>query len=144
MRSIAIVDASPLYAWADRTDADHIACRDVLTRSDFHLIIPAMVITEVTYFLGRRLGARAEAAFVRGLREFEIEAPLADEWSRIAELVEQYADFPLGTTDASVIALAERFNTEVVITLDRRHFGAVRPLHVPSLRLLPPDDQPSR
>jgi predicted nucleic acid-binding protein len=140
MRSIAIVDASPLYAWADRADEDHNACRHVLTRSDLHFI-PAMVITEVTYFLGRRLGASAEAAFVRALRDFEIEAPLAHEWSRIAELVEQYADFPRGATDASVVALAERFNTDVVITLDRHHFGAVRPLHVPSLRLLPPDDQ---
>ena len=56
---------------------------------------------------------------------------------RIAELVDQYADFPLGATDASVIALAERLNTVVVITLDRRHFAAVRPRHAPALQLLP-------
>jgi predicted nucleic acid-binding protein len=46
-------------------------------------------------------------------------------------------DCPLGGTDASVIALAERLHTDVVITLDQRHFGAVRPRHVPALRLLP-------
>jgi predicted nucleic acid-binding protein len=49
----------------------------------------------------------------------------------------QYADFPLGSTDASVIALAERLGTDVVITLDRWHFGAVRPRHCEALRLLP-------
>jgi predicted nucleic acid-binding protein len=95
------------------------------------------VVTEVTYFLGRRLGEQAEAGFLRALRDFEVEAPLPTEWQRIAELVEQYGDFALGGTDASVIALAERLGTDLVITLDHRHFGAVRPRHAPSLRLLP-------
>jgi hypothetical protein len=31
------------------------------------------------------------------------------DWSRIADLVDQYVDFPLGGVDASVIVLAERF-----------------------------------
>src|SRR5687768_15611810 len=38
-----------------------------------------------------------------------------------AELVRQYADFPLGAVDASVIALAERMDVHQ-LTLDRRHF----------------------
>lgn len=37
-------------------------------------------------------------------------------------LVEQYADLPLGTSDASAIALAERLNITEVATLDLRHF----------------------
>jgi predicted nucleic acid-binding protein len=137
MLSIAIVDAGPLYAWADLNDEDHGACREIFKRTDLKFIIPIMVSTEVTYFIGRRLGARAEAAFLRSLREFEVETPLPGEWQRIAELVEEYADFPLGGTDASVIALAERLNTDLVVTLDRRHFGAVRPRHATVLRLLP-------
>lgn len=56
---------------------------------------------------------------------------------RISELVRQYADFPLGVVDASVIAVAERFGVQRVATLDRRHFGVVRPSHVPALELLP-------
>jgi uncharacterized protein len=55
----------------------------------------------------------------------------------MAELVEQYADFPLGETDASVIALAERFEAPIVVTLDRRHFAAVTPRHRDTLDLLP-------
>jgi uncharacterized protein len=60
-----------------------------------------------------------------------------EEWRRIAKLVSDYADFPLGTTDASVVALAERLGTDIVITLDERLFRAVRPRHVEALRLLP-------
>jgi predicted nucleic acid-binding protein len=126
-----------LLAWTDRADRDYARCRAVLARSDLQLVIPALVVTEVTYFVARRLGAAAEARFLRALSEFEVEAPLPEEWLRMGDLVEQYADFPLGGTDASVIALAERLETDVIVTLDRRHFGAVRPRHVPQFRLLP-------
>jgi predicted nucleic acid-binding protein len=141
MRSIAILDTGPLLAVADEDDRNHVRCVALLQRSDIRLVIPAMVVAETTYFIEKRGGPVAEARFLRGLSSYEVEAPHAEDWLRIAALVEQYADFPLGGTDASIIALAERLNTDVVITLDRRHFGAVRPLHVPSLRLLPPDDQ---
>ncbi len=87
--------------------------------------------------VGRRLGARAEARFLRGLAEFDVEAPAAADWPRISELVKRYADFALGGVDASVVALAERLATNVVVTLDRRHFGAVEPRHTRSFRLLP-------
>jgi hypothetical protein len=35
------------------------------------------------------------------------------------------------------VALAERLGTDVVITLDRRHFENIRPRHCPAFRLLP-------
>jgi len=50
---------------------------------------------------------------------------------------EQYRDFPLGGTDASVVALAERLDTDLVITLDHRHFGVIQPRHCAAFRILP-------
>lgn len=38
------------------------------------------------------------------------------DYRRAAYLVEQYGDLPLGTTDAAVIALAERLNVSEVAT----------------------------
>jgi len=137
MFSTAIVDTGPLYAAIDTADADHFRCTAVLERGDLQLVVPSLVVAEVCYLIGSRMSPREEATFLRSLSAFEVEAPLPDEWHRIAELVEQYGHLPLGGTDASVIALAERLGTDLVLTLDRRHFGAVRPLHVPSLRLLP-------
>jgi predicted nucleic acid-binding protein len=55
-----------------------------------------------------------------------IEVTTAD-YERMAELVELYADWPLGGTDASVIAIAERLGVTKVATLDRRHFGTIQP-----------------
>lgn len=134
---IAIVDAGPLYAVADRTDAAHARCVEVFDRADLELIVPALVVQEVSHLLGARRGARIEAGFLRALTEFEIEAPSTDDWALIADLVERYADFPLGGADASVAVLADRYDTNLILTLDRRHFGALRTKHGQPFRLLP-------
>lgn len=134
---LAIVDAGPLYAVLDADDRNHRRSAEVLQRRDLDLVIPALVVAEVTYIAGRRLGPLAEAAFLRGLESLHVESPGPGDWPRIAALVEQYRDFPLGGTDASVVALAERFETDLIVTLDRRHFDAIRPLHAAAFRLLP-------
>ena len=56
---------------------------------------------------------------------------------RCTALLRQYADFPLGTADASVIAVAERLGATRVATIDHRHFRAVRPAHCAAFELLP-------
>lgn len=134
---IAVVDTGPLYAAADLDDADHAASVEALQRPDLELVVPVLVVAEVTYLIGTRLGASAEAAFLRGLNQIEVEPPTTDDWQRIAELVDTYSDLPLGGTDASVLALAERLDAGVVITLDRRHFTVLRPRHRETIDLLP-------
>jgi hypothetical protein len=134
---IAIVDSGPLYAVVDGDDQDHARCVDVLQRGDIDLIIPALVVAEVTYLVGRRLGANVEANFLRGLSRLEVEAPAAEDWPLIADLVTRYADFPLGGTDASVVALGHRLGTDLIVTLDRRHFGAIPSEDGRAFRLLP-------
>jgi uncharacterized protein len=137
MLTLAIVDAGPLYAAADADDRDHEASLGALSRADLRLVVPALAVAEATYFVGQRLGAPAEAAFIRGIGALDVEGPTSDDFARMAELVELYADFPLGGTDASVIALAERLQASTILTLDRRHFGAVRPRHRAAFELLP-------
>lgn len=134
---IAIVDAGPLYAAVDADDDDHARCVAVLQRSDLDLVVPALVVAEVTYLVGRRLGAEIEAAFLRGLATLEVESPAAEEWPVIADLVARYGDLSLGGTDASVAVLAERLGTDLVVTLDRRHFGVIRSSRGRPFRLLP-------
>lgn len=137
MTTLAIVDAGPLYAAADSDDRDHAASLATLSRPDLRLVVPALVVAEATYFVGRRLGSAAERAFLKGLSDLDVEGPSREDFVRIAELVAQYEDFPLGGTDASVIALAERLRAPIVVTLDRRHFAAVKPRHRVAFELLP-------
>jgi len=97
------------------------------------------VITEVVYLLATRLGPTAEVRFLGDLASGAL-TPLPVEpsdWLRIAELVAKYADLPLGTVDASVVAGAERLGVERIATFDRRHFGVVRPRHTDLFDLVP-------
>lgn len=89
--------------------------------------------------IGQILGVAAEARFLRALAdgELQVEEMTTADPGRMAQLVETYGDLPLGTADASVIAVAERLHAETVATLDHRHFTVVRPRHIPVLRLAP-------
>ena len=66
-----------------------------------------------------------------------VEVLTASDYTRIAELIEHYADFPVGGTDASLIAIAERLGITQIATLDRRHFSAVKPAHCAAFILVP-------
>jgi hypothetical protein len=137
MTSLAVVDAGPLYAAADADDQDHLASRTTLSRADLRLVVPALAVAEATYFVGRRLGAAAESRFLDGIGKLDVEGPTREDFARMAELVARYDDFPLGGTDASVIALAERLEAPIIVTLDRRHFAAVAARHRGAFELLP-------
>jgi uncharacterized protein len=136
---VLIVDAGPLYAAAATRDGDHRRCVELLAQASRPLLVPELVATEVSYLLCDRIGPRAELAFARAIADGEliVEPVLEPEWARVAELMEQYLDLPLGMADASLVALAERHRAAEIATLDRRHLGVVRPLHVPSFTLLP-------
>jgi predicted nucleic acid-binding protein len=128
-----------LYAYIDADDAHHLASLALLERHPGPLLVPMLVITEVAYLVSTRLGPAAEVRFVGDLASGAL-IPLAVEpvdWERIAELVARYRDLPLGTVDASVVAAAERLGVTTIATLDRRHFGVVRPAHTDAFELLP-------
>ena len=137
-----LVDTGPLVAAALRDDREHHACVELLTGLHLAgrpLLIPSTVIAEVGYLLAREGGARVEAQFLASIADgdFRCVHLTPPDFRRMAVLVEQYRDLPLGTTDASVVALAERLGITEVATLDRRHFTVVRPLHIEAFRLLP-------
>jgi len=134
-----VIDAGPLYAYVDADDAHHHAALELLESHPGPLIVPTLVITEVTYLLGTRLGPEPEVRFLGDLAAgaFRVEPVAAADWLRIAELVYRYRDLPLGTVDASVVAAAERLGVADVATVDRRHFAVVRPRHVAAFTLRP-------
>lgn len=141
MPSIAIVDSGPLIAAANTADPAHRVCLQALQDPSHRLLIPALCVAEAAYLLQDRHGATVESRFLRGLEGFDVRAPRSEDWPRIAELVEDYSDFPLGATDASVVVLAEQMDTDLLITLDQRHFNAVRPRHCDHFRLFPESPQ---
>jgi uncharacterized protein len=134
-----VADTGALYALVDRSDRWHADVVAWWATCTAPVVVPISVLPELCYLLQTRLGVRAEQAFIRAVAEgeFTIEPIEPEDYSRIAALTDAYADLPLGFTDASIIAIAERLGTRDVLTTDRRHFGVVRPAHVRGLRLLP-------
>ena len=137
-----LCDSGPLFAAAASNDAAHRECVDLFTGlrlAGRRLIVPQTVVAEVGYLLERWVGPDLEAAFLQAIGEgdFEVANLEPQDFLRMAELVKRYDDLPLGTTDASVIALTERLDVREVATLDRRHFTVVRPSHVDAFTLLP-------
>lgn len=68
---------------------------------------------------------------------YVIEELLPQDYERIREICDRYADSDIGFVDASVLAVVERLGEPKVATLDHRHFGLLRPRHVDALLLLP-------
>ena len=102
-------------------------------------MLSPLVVAEAAYLIGRQLGPLAEARFFRSIANGEIllETLTGADLARMAELVETYVDMPLGGADASVVAIAERLGETMIATLDRRHFGVVRPAHATAFELVP-------
>ena len=134
-----LVDTGVIVAAADRTDPHHRACAALLENFDGALITSPLVIAEAAYLINRELGPAAEQTLYTAIIDdaLIVEALTHADWVRVRDLVGRYSNLPLGGTDASLIALAERFGVNQVATLDRRHFTVVRPVHVATLSLLP-------
>lgn len=137
-----LCDSGPIIAAAIRNDAHYDECTRLFSElrlAGRRLLVPATVVAEVGYILEQRVGPSVEAAFLQAIADgaFELVALEPVDLARMAQLVTKYDDLPLGTTDASVIALAERLDISEVATIDQRHFRVVRPSHVDALALLP-------
>lgn len=135
-----IVDTGPLVAMLHAGDRQHERCLRWYDTARGPLVVPQTVVVEVAYLVAQRCGPEVEAEFARSLGPdgpFELVALQSTDMTRVAQLVQQYADFPLGTVDASVVTLAERLNVTSIATLDIKHFSAVRPRHVDAFTLHP-------
>lgn len=134
-----VADTGPLYALVDKSDAWHKRVVEWWRKNREPIVVPVCVLPEVCYLLHTRISQQAEAAFVRAIAdgEFAIESLESADISRAETLVRKYADLDLGFVDASVIATAERLDATEVLTTDRRHFSAIRPLHVSTFKLSP-------
>ena len=134
-----ILDTGPLYASLDRSDQDHAACRALIEGAEEPLLIPAPVLVEVDYWIHQRLNPGALVALLADIESgaYVVADLTRDDYARIRELCDRYADADIGFVDASVLAVVERLGKSKLATLDRRHFGLLRPRHRDSIDLLP-------
>ena len=137
-RERILVDSSFLYAAYDEMDKFHEAAAEELD-ADQILLIPEVVLVEVTYLLKKRVGIPRTLDFLDTISETELPFINLDrnDILRTRDIMATYADNRFDFVDCCVMALAERLNVTKIYTFDRRDFRVFRPQHCDYLELLP-------
>lgn len=125
-----LCDTSALLAAFDAGEPRHADAVDALARERGPLVLSPFVLGEFDYLVQTRLGVVAEVEMLSDVTMGAYELVPIDrrDVERAIEVIDQYHDLAIGLADASIVVLAERFDTRRVFTLDRRHFEALRPL----------------
>jgi predicted nucleic acid-binding protein len=142
---IVVADTSGVIAASDRNSRESTACQGVLREAGTVIISP-LVLTEVDHLAKARLGSQARTSIIDFIlaqaRQLRFQIPETGlEILCTARLVQQqYASLDLDLADAVNVALAARYRTDAVLTLDRRDFRAMHPLTPHKWFRLLPDD----
>lgn len=133
-----ILDTSALFAFLRSGDPDNEAVTGVLLTKE-PLIVSPFVIAELDYLVEARAGVRAELQMLADIASGAYELPVlsAADLIACAGVIDKYADQRVGVTDASLVVLAERYQTRRICTLDHRHFGVMRGTDGTPFELLP-------
>lgn len=133
-----IADTSGLLAAFNTAEPSHASAQRAL-RSASGVVVSPFVVAELDYLVATRSGIDAELAILRELAGGAYELPhmTADDLSGAAAIVEKYRDHDIGVTDASIVLLANRYNTKQLLSLDHRHFSVARPIGGGRFTLLP-------
>jgi uncharacterized protein len=105
---VITLDTSAVFALANRRDPHHTRAKTAFLADRGPHLVPAGILAEIGYLLEARLGMAAVLRFLESLTsDMTLDCGKQD-LARVMELVERYADLPLGLSDAIVVACAER------------------------------------
>ena len=123
-----LVDTSGLLSALDESQRHHRDCAAVLNAAVPPLLLSPFVLAELDYLLMRHLGVPAQAALLDEVARgaYQLEPFDSADIARSKEIVDRYADLSIGLADASIVVLAERHGINTVLSLDERHFRAMR------------------
>lgn len=144
---IVVADTSGLLAALDSAHPEHEAAGEALMSAGL-LVMSPLLLAEIDHVATRELGREAAVSAVddirRWMRVSRIVVPeVSEHHLATAQAVRaRYRALDLDLADAVNVALAADYDTDAVLTLDRRDFRAVRPLGRHKCFRLLPDDLP--
>jgi predicted nucleic acid-binding protein len=136
---LILVDSSGLLAVIDSRQRSHASAERAMNSSAPPLVLSPFVLAELDYFLTTRVGLRQELALLADVARgaYRLEPFSAMDIDRAHGVIERYQDLNIGLADASIVVLAERHGVRDVLTLDRRHFSALRTPSGQRFKILP-------
>ena len=134
-----VADTGAILALLDADEEHHTILREIFEQQRRAWILPWAILPEVDYLALTHLGRRVQQAFLDDLVSgaFLVDWGVAADLQRARELDRRYRSVQLGLVDTVVMAVAERRRADAIVTLDERHFGAVKLRR--HLKLLPRD-----
>lgn len=92
------------------------------------IIVPALVLAEVDYFLrGNRSAMRELVADIFDpSTTYEFQPTIRDDIARAMALDQKFRDLEIGLVDGVVAAVAERLRVYRILTIDHEDFGPLR------------------
>jgi predicted nucleic acid-binding protein len=138
---LILVDTSGILAALFSDQNRHRECAKALLSATPPLIISPFVLAEADFLIQKFGGVDAEILFLGEIasRAYELAAFNEDDVEDARKIVMKYRSLGIGLADASIAVLSARYDTVDVLTLDERHFRAVRPAPRKSFRILPAD-----
>ena len=136
-----LLDTSGLLAAMDGSQRQHAEAAAAIRAANGPLLLSPFVLAELECLLSTKVSQTAALALLDQVAAgaYRLEPMDAGDIARASEVIRRYRDLRLGLADASIVVLAERHATLDVLTLDERHFRAVRGPGGRSFRLLPAD-----
>jgi predicted nucleic acid-binding protein len=140
---VILLDTSGLLAAIDAAQRDHAKCAEVIAKSRGPFILSPIVLAELDYLLGTRVGSSAQQAFLGEVARgaYRLEPFGREDVAEASRVCARYEAHRIGIADASIVVLAGRHGARDVLTLDRRHFRALRRPNGRPFRLLPDDER---
>ncbi len=136
-----LLDTSGLLAAIDESQRQHARCVAAIGGAEGRLLLSPFILAELDYLLSVRVGAVAQRMFLEEVARgaYVLEPFSASDVAAALEVIVRYRDLAIGLADASIVVLAARHGVRDVLTLDERHFRALRTLDRRRFRLLPAD-----
>jgi predicted nucleic acid-binding protein len=138
---LILVDTSGLLAALFADQNRHQECAAALLNATPPRVISPFVLAEADYLIQKFGGVDAEILFLAEVsrRAYELAVFNEDAVERARTFITKYRSLGIGLADASIAELATRYDTLNVLTLDERHFRAIRPMPRKRFRILPAD-----
>lgn len=136
-----LLDTSGLLSAIDGSQRHHAAARRALEAAPPPWLLSPFVLAELDDLLATRVGVPAERALLAevGRGVYRLEAFDADDVAAAERLIRRYVALEIGLADASLVVLAARYGVRDLLTLDERHFRALRGPGGRPFRILPAD-----
>ena len=136
-----LLDTSGLLSAIDASQRYHAECAAALSKASPPLLLSPFVLAELDYLVSRHVGSVAQIALLDEVARgaYQLEPFGAADVAAAKDVLARYPKLRIGLADASLVVLAERHRTRDILTLDERHFRALRVRGRRRLRLLPFD-----